>query len=71
MIVEEGSPHNRLGPELPKTGRPAPIDHKTSGDMIKAVWRILRPALHALRRNTMRSLLTCLGIIIGIPRSLR
>src|SRR5882724_3748316 len=26
----------------------------------------LRPALHALRRNIMRSLLTCLGIIIGI-----
>jgi ABC-type antimicrobial peptide transport system permease subunit len=28
--------------------------------------RTLRAALHALRRNVMRSLLTCLGIIIGI-----
>src|SRR5438067_7696116 len=33
---------------------------------IRAVWRVLRLALHALRRNVMRSLLTCLGIIIGI-----
>src|SRR6266513_129659 len=33
---------------------------------IRAVWRILRLALHALRRNVMRSMLTCLGIIIGI-----
>ena len=28
--------------------------------------KTLRIALHALRRNVMRSLLTCLGIIIGI-----
>src|ERR1022692_1065440 len=27
---------------------------------------VLRMALHALRRNIMRSVLTCLGIIIGI-----
>jgi ABC-type antimicrobial peptide transport system permease subunit len=33
---------------------------------MKASWRIIRMALHALRRNVMRSLLTCLGIIIGI-----
>src|SRR5437868_7690287 len=33
---------------------------------LRAVWRVLRLALHALRRNIMRSLLTCLGIIIGI-----
>jgi ABC-type antimicrobial peptide transport system permease subunit len=29
-------------------------------------YRIFRMALHALRRNVMRSVLTCLGIIIGI-----
>jgi ABC-type antimicrobial peptide transport system permease subunit len=30
------------------------------------IWRILKTAEHALRRNFMRSMLTCLGIIIGI-----
>ena len=33
---------------------------------MKKAWRILRMAAHALRRNVMRSMLTCLGIIIGI-----
>ena len=33
---------------------------------MKAIYRTLRTALHALRRNVMRSVLTCLGIIIGI-----
>jgi len=33
---------------------------------MKVGWLILRMAAHALRRNIMRSLLTCLGIIIGI-----
>src|SRR5438445_9035268 len=31
-----------------------------------SIHRILRTPLHALRRNVMRSVLTCLGIIIGI-----
>jgi ABC-type antimicrobial peptide transport system permease subunit len=31
-----------------------------------SIYRTLRTALHALRRNVMRSVLTCLGIIIGI-----
>src|SRR5580704_12275895 len=33
---------------------------------MKTIYRTLRTALHALRRNIMRSVLTCLGIIIGI-----
>src|SRR5450756_2087198 len=69
MIVEEGSPQNMLRAEpakTVKTGGLSPTDGETSGDIIKAGWRILRLALHALRRNVMRSMLTCLGIIIGI-----
>jgi ABC-type antimicrobial peptide transport system permease subunit len=31
-----------------------------------SLYRILRTAIHALRRNVMRSVLTCLGIIIGV-----
>src|SRR4026209_2993527 len=34
--------------------------------MLKPFYRTLRTAAHALRRNVMRSTLTCLGIIIGI-----
>jgi ABC-type antimicrobial peptide transport system permease subunit len=33
---------------------------------VRRILRILSTALHALRRNIMRSVLTCLGIIIGI-----
>src|SRR5262245_19558030 len=33
---------------------------------MRSFYRSLRTALHALRRNSMRSLLTCLGIAIGI-----
>ena len=33
---------------------------------MKNLFRALKMALHALRRNVMRSVLTCLGIIIGI-----
>jgi ABC-type antimicrobial peptide transport system permease subunit len=33
---------------------------------MKTVIRTLRTAFHALRRNVMRSVLTCLGIIIGV-----
>lgn len=34
--------------------------------MIRGMYRTTRTALHALRRNVMRSCLTCLGIIIGV-----
>ena len=33
---------------------------------MRTVYRTLRTSLHALRRNVMRSVLTCLGIIIGV-----
>src|SRR5665213_1920427 len=33
---------------------------------MKTIYRTLRTALHALRRNILRSVLTCLGIIIGV-----
>src|ERR1043166_2259577 len=33
---------------------------------MKTLRQTLRMALHALRRNVMRSALTCLGIIIGV-----
>ena len=33
---------------------------------MRSFYRNLRSALHALRRNLMRSMLTCLGITIGI-----
>ena len=69
MIVEEGAPRGMLRAEPAHSvlaGGPPPTAQATSGDILQAGWRILRLALHALRRNIMRSLLTCLGIIIGI-----
>ena len=33
---------------------------------MKSLFRTLRTAMHALRRNVLRSVLTCLGIIIGV-----
>jgi len=34
--------------------------------LLRALYRRTRTALHALRRNVLRSVLTCLGIIIGV-----
>src|SRR5204863_4134146 len=67
VIVEEGSPQKVLGPVKAAPQRtPALPKGETSWDVIKAGGKILGMALHALRRNVMRSILTCLGIIIGI-----
>src|SRR5262249_15099417 len=67
-IVEESAHEpsltTRLGSATPTNEGGAP---KASPDGTVTVdWRILRTAMVALRRNIMRSVLTCLGIIIGI-----
>src|SRR5262249_10554209 len=69
MIVEEGSPQKVLGPEPKKPTvlpKPAPVRPETGFDLLRSGGRVLGMALHALRRNVMRAVLTCLGIIIGI-----
>ena len=69
MIVEEGSPQNMQvfsKGKTPEAARPLRLDCGASGGAIKSGWRTLLLAWNALRRNIMRSLLTCLGIIIGI-----
>ena len=67
IIIEEGPPPEMLPKGLSKTGAAGvPVGNETRWDALKGGWRVLRMASHALRRNVMRSLLTCLGIIIGI-----
>ena len=65
VIVEEGSARPPAAHAIPQ-----PHAHSPSGGTawypLKSVWRTTRTALRALRRNVMRSVLTCLGIIIGI-----
>jgi macrolide transport system ATP-binding/permease protein len=69
VIIDEGAPQ-ALPPIKPveiesddKPSNYAPPSSWLSLDTIKSVLRI---ALHALRRNLMRSALTILGIVIGI-----
>ncbi|HVU15493.1 MAG TPA: ABC transporter permease [Candidatus Didemnitutus sp.] len=65
VIIEEGagSAAAASAPAPAKASRPrAGIDWPA----VKSALRTLRTALRALRRNIMRSILTCLGIIIGI-----
>ena len=67
--MDEGPPPQALHTEPAKVTSPTVSSrHGVMADWqaIKNAYRILRTALHALRRNIMRSLLTCLGIIIGI-----
>jgi len=65
VIVEEGAGSAASATEPPQENAPMPhagIDWAA----VKSGLRTLRTALRALRRNIMRSILTCLGIIIGI-----
>ncbi|HZL41710.1 MAG TPA: ABC transporter permease [Verrucomicrobiae bacterium] len=71
VIVEDGPPQNALpakSAEAADAGKLREVGSAVDrpGASLRAGYRILRMASHALRRNVMRSLLTCLGIIIGI-----
>ena len=66
-VWEEASPKTSAEPN-PKTEFPAmdAASPDSFWDTLKKSYRTGRLALHALRRNVMRTALTCLGIIIGI-----
>src|SRR6266536_3235117 len=69
VIVDEGPPaHSQLVNHTETPILPPPPGAPLHGDFsqFKNAARTARMALRALRRNVMRSLLTCLGIIIGI-----
>jgi macrolide transport system ATP-binding/permease protein len=69
VIVEEGPPSQVLRTEAARVASATLSPrHGVVADwqMMKTAFRTLRMALHALHRNIMRSMLTCLGIIIGI-----
>ena len=67
VIVEESvtAKPAAAGKTVPPGG-PLPVKEVSTWAAIKKCHRIFRLSLHALRRNIMRSVLTCLGIIIGI-----
>jgi macrolide transport system ATP-binding/permease protein len=70
-VVEEESTRAASAPQLDLAEGGPPIETNdgaatAANGISKPVWRVFRTALVALRRNVMRSVLTCLGIIIGI-----
>ncbi len=68
VIVEEGAParvQSTAAGEAPNLPSPAGGQLQRSGGLKQAA-RTAHMALHALRRNVLRSMLTCLGIVIGI-----
>jgi macrolide transport system ATP-binding/permease protein len=71
VIVEDGPPQNPVLPPSAGTAGTGKLRQSDAGMewptlSWRTVYRILQMASHALRRNVMRSVLTCLGIIIGI-----
>jgi macrolide transport system ATP-binding/permease protein len=69
VIVDEGPPQQILHAAPVKSANPTVSPHEgvaVDWQILKDAFRTFRMALHALRRNVMRSVLTCLGIIIGI-----
>jgi len=69
-IIEDGPPPGEAPPSLPAKEDPQAVARalalKWPAPSFRTAFRVLTMALHALRRNVMRSVLTCLGIIIGI-----
>jgi macrolide transport system ATP-binding/permease protein len=72
VIVEEGPPPALVGtsstssPTPPNLPPPPGLPLHRSASQFKHAVRTARMALRALRRNVLRTMLTCLGIVIGI-----
>ncbi len=68
VIVEEGAPANSSANKTDAAKLPPPPKSASFADFssLKHAARTVRMSLGALRRNVMRSALTCLGIIIGV-----
>ena len=69
VIVDEGAPSVISRSDLVKIDNDEErSDHAPDGSLfsMNTISSVLRIALHALRRNVMRSALTILGIVIGI-----
>ena len=67
VIVEETARSLAVAADFAEDGADKiKIASNGDGEVLKRDWRVVRTALHALRRHVMRSVLTCLGIVIGI-----